>query len=531
LPSPFIHEWLLAHARARPEAPAVDAGTARLTYGELADRVRRLAAALRADGVAAGDNVLIALPNTPATIVAALAAQLIGAVPVEIGRDPTPATVARAAGLFTFRGAFVAARDLDRWAGSPLDVGAIPALWAIGLTGATAAAPTGRARHLAEDGRFADSSETPPHDATLASSRAPGDRALVLFTSGSTGAPHAVAQSHRNLDANSRAIVESLGLTSDDRALLTLPLSYCYGRSVLQTHLLVGGSVVLETRTAFPAVVLGTLVAERCTGFAGVPLTFELIRRQVDVARFDLGALRYVTQAGGPMAPDTIRWAREAFAPAELVVMYGQTEATARLAYLPPARAWDKAGSVGIAIPGVELAVVDDDGRQLPTGEMGNLVARGDNVTNGYVDEPEATAEILRDGWLWTGDLARMDDEGYVTLGGRRKEILKVNGHRVSVVEMEHVLAGHPAVADVAVLGVPDPLAGDVPVALIVLKPGEAPTDDDLRAYCRAALRPAAVPVRYLRVDAVPRGPNGKILRAELPDRLAALGEAAEIRG
>ena len=158
---------------------------------------------------------------------------------------------------------------------------------------------------------------------------------------------------------------------ADRRAIarsLTLPLYYCYGRSVLQTHLFVGGSVVLDNRFAFPRIGHGGAGAEGCTGFAGVPLTFELIRRQVDVATIAFPSLRYVTQAGGAMAPETIAWARAAFPPAELFVMYGQTEATARLSYLPPDRAEDKAGSIGIAIPGVELQVVDDArAGQLPT--------------------------------------------------------------------------------------------------------------------------------------------------------------------
>ena len=215
----------------------------------------------------------------------------------------------------------------------------------------------------------------------------------MLYTSGITGRPHGVIQTFRNIDANSRSIVEYLGLGPSDRAMLTLPLSYCYGRSVLQTHLLAGGSVFLEHRTAFPRTILETMAAEGCTGFAGVPLNFEMMKRQVDISTIDLSHLRYLTQAGGAMAPETISWVRESFAPAELFVMYGQTEATARLSYLPPARAAEKPGSIGIAIPGVELRVIDQDGRELPPGMVGEIVARGPNVTPGYLDEPDETSE------------------------------------------------------------------------------------------------------------------------------------------
>jgi len=147
--------------------------------------------------------------------------------------------------------------------------------------------------------------------------------------------------------------------------------------------------------------------------------------------------LRYVTQAGGAMAPETIAWVRKAFRPAELFVMYGQTEATARLSYLPPDRSEDKAGSIGIPVPGVELRVADERGRELPTGEVGELVARGQNVTPGYLDEPAETAAILRHGWLWTGDLACRDADGFLFYRGRANEILKVGGHRVSPFEIE----------------------------------------------------------------------------------------------
>jgi long-chain acyl-CoA synthetase len=298
-----------------------------------------------------------------------------------------------------------------------------------------------------------------------------------------------------------------------------LPLYYCYGRSVLQTHLLAGGSVFLDERFTFPRVVLETLVSEGCTGFAGVPLTFEIIRRQVDVSTFRFEHLRYLTQAGGAMSPDTIDWVRRAFDPARLFVMYGQTEATARLSYLPPARAADKRGSIGVPIPGVELQVVDSSGRECGPGEVGHLVARGDNVTLGYLDEPEETHAILHDGWLWTGDLARRDEEGFLFHEGRSKEVLKIGGHRVSPAEIEHVIARHPDVAEVAVIGEPHDLLGEVAVAFVVPHPGRAPSDEALRRHCREQMAPYKVPARFTLVESLPRNAAGKLLRAELAAR------------
>ena len=344
----------------------------------------------------------------------------------------------------------------------------------------------------------------------------PDQVALVLYTSGSTGRPHGVMQTYRNIDANSRSIVEYLGLGPSDRALLTLPLSYCYGRSVLQTHLLVGGSVFLEPRTTFPRTVLETLAAEECTGFAGVPLSFEVIKRQVDVSTIHFPRLRYLTQAGGAMAPETIDWVREAFAPAALFVMYGQTEATARLSYLPPGREVDKRGSIGVAIPGVELRVVDREGRELPPGVVGELVARGENVTLGYLDEPDETATILRHGWLWTGDLAERDEDGFLYHRGRAREILKIGGHRVSPIEIENVLTRHPDVEEAVVIGVADALLGEVPVAVVVPRAGATLEESELLRICRENLAAVRVPTRIAIVGSLPRNDAGKPLRNEI---------------
>ena len=412
--SPFLHDWLFFHSERTPDAPAVATPTMRLSYGDLADRVRTLAGHLAASGIGPGDRVLIALPNAPATVVTGLAVNALGGTAVEVNRTWSKDVLAEIVTRSRLRGAFVWGRDARTW-GTVLAGGPIDQLWVVHpgvLPGALRDALGGvPASLLLEDGRVDPDLGPAPLPGTP--ELRPDWPALILYTSGSTGRPHGVVQTFRNVDANTRSIVEYLEITAEDRALIVLPLFYCYGRSVLQTHLFAGGSVFLDNRFAFPRVVLEALASEQCTGFAGVPLTFEIIRRQVDVSSIAFPRLRYLTQAGGAMAPDTIAWVRTAFHPAKLFVMYGQTEATARLSYLPPRRALDKAGSIGIAIPGVELRVVDEHGRELPPGEVGELVAQGPNVTPGYLDEPEETASILRNGWLWTGDLACRDADGF----------------------------------------------------------------------------------------------------------------------
>jgi acyl-CoA synthetase (AMP-forming)/AMP-acid ligase II len=284
--------------------------------------------------------------------------------------------------------------------------------------------------------------------------------------------------------------------------------------------------VFLDDRFAFPQVVLETMAAEACTGFPGVPHTFEILRKCIDRSSLSSLRLRYVTQAGGAMSDDTIAWARRAFAPAELFVMYGQTEATARLAYLPPDRAADKRGSIGIPIPGVELSVVDAAGRPLPHGETGELVARGDNVTPGYLDDPEATAAILHDGWLWTGDLATRDAEGFFYLRGRTKEIVKIGGHRASPAEIEQVVGGHPDVHEAAVVGAADPVVGEVPIAFVVLREGATANEADLRRFCQERLAAYLVPRAFVPVAWLPRNEAGKLLRSELANLAGQRGES-----
>jgi len=524
LESPFLTDWLFDHAARRPDAPAAATPDARLTFGELAERVRALAGHIAASGIGPGDRVLVALPNTPATLVASLAVQALGGTAVEVNREWGADALAGIVARSGVRQAFVWGRDARLWrtvsARQPLErlwvvhPGPLPPALLDALGEPTASL-------LLEDGRLDPALGSAP------AARRPDYRrewpALILYTSGSTGTPRGVVQTFGNLEANSRSIVQYLGLGPDDRAHIVLPLYYCYGRSVWQTHLLAGGSVFLDNRMTFPRVVLEALAAEGCTGLAGVPLTFEIIRRQVDPSSFSFPRLRYLTQAGGSMAPETISWVREAFRTSKLFVMYGQTEATARLSYLPPERAEDKKGSIGIPIPGVELQVVDDQGRVLPAGETGHLVARGGNVTLGYLDEPEETAAILHDGWLWTGDLAFRDGDGFFFHRGRSKEMLKIGGHRVSPVEIEHVIARHPDVAEVAVIGVKHDLMGEVPAAFVVGRPGSQRSEAELRKFCREHLPAYKVPARFTFVDSLSRNEAGKLLRAELAARQGRL--------
>jgi acyl-CoA synthetase (AMP-forming)/AMP-acid ligase II len=505
--------WAFDHARSTPDAPAIAGLAGRLSYGELAAAMASLAGDLHASGFGPGCRLVVSLPAGPAAVVAILAAQMAGGAAVPIDHELGDGALRSVLAQTRARHAVLWAPDTARWGAVAAGGVRLQRAWVLPDAAARNVALLGeRGAALGVLGAPASARAPLPFPCAVS----PGDEALVLFTSGSTGEPRGVVQTYGNVLANTRSILGYLGLGPADRAMLILPLFYCYGLSVLQTHLHVGGSVFIEPRSMYPRLVLDGLAAEGCTGFAGVPLTFELLRRACDVAAAPKPRLRYVTQAGGAMAPDTVRWARQSFAPARLYVMYGQTEATARLAYLPPERGDAKAGSIGVAIPGVSLRVVAPDGRELPAGEVGELVARGDNVTAGYLGAPEETAATFREDGLHTGDLAYRDGDGFFFVVGRAKEMLKLGGHRVSPAEIERVLGEHPAVLEAAVAGVPDPLQGEVAHAFVVCRPGEPVSDRELRAYSRRRLPAHCVPAAVRFVQALPRGGSGKLLRQAL---------------
>jgi len=523
-PSPFAFDWLAFHAAQAPDAAAVGTPSGWTSYGALAEATRRLGFDLAASGVGPGSFVLFSLPPSAASVAAALAVQSLGACVVELHRESDVQTIATVLRQTGARHAVVHGREVARWKELSV-VHGIEHLFV-----ALPSAPPPRMQEALAELRWTwlnENDPSIPSDRSRAATDTDGWRrdtsapALVVYTSGSTGTPRGVIQTHANILANTSAIAGYLELTSEDRALSILPLSYTFGRSILQTHLFAGGSIFFDHRFMFPRVVIDALAEERCTGFYGVPLTFELLRRQIDPTSLDRSTLRYVAQAGGGMRQETVRWTREAFAPARLFVMYGQTEATARLSYLPPERALDKEGSIGRGLENVELRVVDAQGRELASGEIGELVARGPSITSGYLGAPEETAAILRDGWLWTGDLAWRDDEGFVYLSGRAKDMLKLGGHRVSAAEIEGVIAEHPGVAEVAVVGAPDALGGEAAVAFVV-PTRETPLDpSDLRRFCRQKLPAFKVPQQVRIVSDLPKTSSGKVAKPALREGLA----------
>jgi long-chain acyl-CoA synthetase len=344
----------------------------------------------------------------------------------------------------------------------------------------------------------------------------PDQLAEIIFTSGSTGEPKGVMISHKNLIANTSSIVEYLKLSEQDTMLVVLPFYYCYGLSLLHTHLRVGGSVVLNNMFIMLGGVINDLKKFKCTGFAGVPTHFQILLRKSDSFKTaQLPDLKYVTQAGGKLHNAFISEFIIALPNIRFTVMYGQTEATARLSWLPPEKLPEKIGSCGKGIPGVELKVVNEQGKPVKPGEIGEIVAHGDNIMVGYYKDPESTRQTIRDDWLHTGDLATVDEDGYIFLTARKKEILKVGGRRVSPKEIEDVIVSMPEVIDCSIAGINDDILGETMKATIVIKESliHKITPDDIKKYCAERLATYKIPQIIELKDEITISATGKKIK------------------
>jgi len=442
---------LRSHGRERSHALAIVQGDRRVTYGELWGQVQGLAKFLVHAGLRPEDRVAMLMENSPEYVAACYGVMAAGGAVVALN------TAVRAQDLASWIRHSEATWLLADAGHGELGAlrGQIPESVRVLLVGddeasaETADARWGDVQRTAWEGVIGQ-----PRDEALAA---------IIYTSGTTGNPKGVMLSQHNLTTNIRSILDYLPIDASDRAVNVLPFYYSYGNSVLHTHIVAGATLILENSMVYPHRVLARMAEEGATSFAGVPSTYALLLNRTRLSDYALGSLRYLTQAGGPMAPALMQRLRVALPSTRLYVMYGQTEATARLAYLPPERLEEKLGSAGIAIPGVRIEVRGENGQSLPEGQVGEICVAGDNVMLGYWRDPEATSRVLVDGWLHTGDMAYRDAEGYLFIQGRRSDMIKTGAHRVNPREIEEAIIELEGVADVAVVGVDDEILGQGP--------------------------------------------------------------------
>ncbi len=487
--SPDLNFAALLVERLGQNSSLVDAASGKeFGAAEIAGQIVGFATRFLSTGLRPGDRILISCGVNPASALAYLGAIYAGVVPVLLD-DRTHAASGDSV--------FDKVRAKAIWSAKPMRWDWARKTGYPQLEGSAEPCPSG---------------SLPPF-----SSRR-DDLAVLMPTSGSTGVPRLVMVSHGNLMANTEAIIRSQHLETDDSAMLIMPVSYCFGASVLHTHLYQGGGVVFDSRFMFPDKVLQAINQFGCTTFAGVPTVYNIMLRRSNLRSMTFPSLRRFLQAGGALAPESVEELRTIATSADFFVMYGQTEATARISCLPSDRLGDKLGSAGLPLDNLTVRISDDQGQEVPKGQIGEIRVSGPSVCGGYLDEPEATKQKFSNGWLKTGDLGSLDEDGYLWIKGRTSDFVKIRGYRVGLAEVEAKVEAVPGVCECAATGVHHPEAGEA-LALFVVEDetnrssnGSVPLADRVRQALPAQWTCSSVKV----VSELPRTANGKIARSQL---------------
>ncbi len=497
-----VAESLERMSRYFPDRTALVYREQRWSYRELSWQANRVGNALRGLGMGVGDTVCLLLPNGPEFVLAYFGLLRLGAVPVSLNVMLKPAEIAYIANDAR-AAAFIAHSTL-------LDnVPAPDELPTVRLRVAVGAAPEG----FLPFARLLDGSTE-----LRATDLEPGALAAILYTSGTTGRPKGAMLSHANVVSNMHAVAHHLRMSPDDRTLCFLPLFHCFGQNfILNATLNAGATLYLHERFV-PDDALAALSRDQITLLYGVPTVYILLLNHPELRREALPALRISFSAAASLPREVAEtWQERVGLP--INEGYGLTESSPFASYNHEYRF--KPGTVGTPIENVELKVVDLDGQEVPPGELGEIVIRGPNVMLGYFGKPEETAQALRGGWLHTGDIGRMDDEGYLAIVDRVKDMINVAGFKVWPREVEDVLFQHPAVRECAVIGAPDAVSGEVVKACVVLREGQQVTAEALIAFCRERIASYKVPRAVEFIPALPKSPTGKVLKRELRQRLA----------
>lgn len=516
-PPVLVQDFLEQSATRLPDKVALICDGKRLTYHEIDGMANRLANALRAGGVQRGDRVVIYLPNSIPVVAGIFAALKADGVFVVVNHTTKQDKLAYILNNSRATAIMMDGRKPELVAELSQLVPSLKLFVLTGIDGRDPANDVGEnfsSHYLSFDQALQQYPDTRPVRQNIDL-----DLACLIYTSGSTGDPKGVMSDHSNMIFAASSIISYLKNVEEDVVIDVLPLSFDYGLYQLLMVFKFGGTLILERSFAYPAAILKRMVEERVTGFPGVPTVFVLLL-QLDLTPYDLSALRYLSNTAAALPPSHIEHLRQKFPRVTLYSMYGLTE-TKRTLYLPPEQLDHRPGSVGIAIPGTEVWLEDEQGRRLGPGETGELVVRGRHVMRGYWENPQATAERYRPGPVpgerlcYTGDLFRMDEEGFLYFVSRKDDIIKSRGEKVAPKEVETVLYAIPGVREVAVVGVADPVLGEAVKAFLVVV-GAQLTEAQVFAHCRAHLEDFMVPKLIEFRDALPKTSSGKIKKTDL---------------
>ncbi len=473
------------------------------TYAEMNGRVNRLANALSSRGFKKGDHIAVLLFNCPQFLEAYFALAKLGIVMIPLnfrlhGKELEYIINDSEAKALLFGEAF-------RETIGSIQPG-LPRIRDFILIGRETPA-----KIIAYEELIAQSSPAEPDTPEIHLE----DHQLIFYTSGTTGRPKGAIHTHESTLWNSADQIISLGLQSSDIHLTVAPLFHVGGLNDLNICMFhMGGTVVLRER--FDArETLETIQKEKITTLFAVPSMVHMILEMPDIDSYDTGSLRIVFTGGAPFPVVTIRKFFKHFR-ANFIQAYGLTEGISVSTFLEPEKAIEKIGSIGKPFYGVELRVVNEQGKDVAPGEIGEIIQKGTHVMKGYWNLPEATRETLRDGWLHTGDLARVDEDGYIYIVDRKKDMIISGGENIYPAEIEQVLYSYPKILEAAVIGTPDEKWGETVKAVVVLKPALQASEQEIIDFCKSHMASYKKPTSVEFVSALPRNPSGKVLKTEL---------------
>jgi long-chain acyl-CoA synthetase len=493
-----VYDYLLSAAEETPDKVGVEFQGNPLTYSQLADEARRIAAALREQGIKPGDSVGFVLPNLPQYVTSLYGSYMAGVNTVPMNVLLTPPEIRYLVEDSNLKMLFVFGMFLPNVLKAIEDMENPPKIVVLG-------GPHGD--HIPFAAMVAHEDRAEPHPIKG------DDTIMTIYTSGTTGKPKGAMITNANLFANLEMTDGVIELQEDDKMLCVLPLFHVFALNGL-LHTAIRRRIPLVVHPKFEiADAVKSLAEDGITFFGGVPTMYFYILKQAEVQDLTFPKLRTCISGGAAMPVDVMRQFEEKF-DVPIIEGFGLTETTVSVTMNRPDNR--KPGSIGLPFEGVEIRVVDEQGADVPNGEIGEIIIKAPNVMKGYLNKPEATAEAIKDGWFYSGDLGYRDDEGFFYIVDRKKDMIIKGGYNIYPREIEEVLFQLPQVAEAAVVGIFDQAKGEAVRAVVSLKPGQTLEEEAIRSHIEANLAKYKWPQDYMIIPELPKGPTGKILKREI---------------